>query len=82
MAKNCNEIAHGDFTKEVKEGNTKEAAELAEGFNNIIVDLSSLIKGIRNSANDIGNITKNLSEASDVIGQSVETTNSSVENVA
>lgn len=82
MAKNCNEIAHGDFTKEVKEGNTKEAAELAEGFNNIIVDLSSLIKGIRNSANDIGNITKNLLEASDVIGQSVETTNSSVENVA
>lgn len=82
MAKNCNEIAHGDFTKEVKDGSTKEAAELAEGFNNIIVDLSSLIKGIRNSANDIGNITKNLSEASDVIGQSVETTNSSVENVA
>lgn len=82
MVVNCNEIAQGDFTKEVKDGSTKEAAELAEGFNNIIVDLSSLIKGIRNSANDIGNITKNLSEASDVIGQSVETTNSSVENVA
>lgn len=82
MAENCNEIAQGDFTKEVKDGSTKEAAELAEGFNNIIVDLSSLIKNIRNSANDIGNITKNLSEASDVIGQSVETTNSSVENVA
>ncbi|MDO5772736.1 MAG: methyl-accepting chemotaxis protein [Spirochaetales bacterium] len=82
MAVNCNEIAQGDFTKEVKDGRTKEAAELAEGFNNIIVDLSSLIKGIRNSANDIGNITENLSEASDVIGQSVETTNSSVENVA
>ena len=82
MVVNCNEIAQGDFTKEVKDGSTKEAAELAEGFNNIIVDLSSLIKGIRNSANDIGNITENLSEASDVIGQSVETTNSSVENVA
>ncbi|WP_296012590.1 methyl-accepting chemotaxis protein [uncultured Treponema sp.] len=82
MAENCNEIAQGDFTKEVKEGSTKEAADLAEGFNNIIVDLSSLIKDIRNSANDIGHITENLSEASDVIGQSVETTNSTVENVA
>lgn len=82
MAENCNEIAQGDFTKEVKDGSTKEAAELAEGFNNIIVDLSSLIKNIRNSANDIGHITENLSEASDVIGKSVETTNCSVENVA
>ena len=82
MAENCNEIAQGDFTKEVKEGSTKEAAELAEGFNNIIIDLSSLIKNIRNSASDIGYITENLSEASDVIGQSVETANGSVENVA
>ncbi|WP_295798298.1 methyl-accepting chemotaxis protein [uncultured Treponema sp.] len=82
MAENCNEIAQGDFTKEVKEGRTKEAAELAEGFNNIIIDLSSLIKNIRNSASDIGHITENLSEASDVIGQSVETANGSVENVA
>lgn len=82
MAENCNEIAQGDFTKEVKEGSTKEAAELAEGFNNIIVDLSSLIKNIRNSASDIGHITENLSKASEVIGQSVETANSSVENVA
>ena len=82
MAENCNEIAQGDFTKEVKEGRTKEAAELAEGFNNIIIDLSSLIKNIRNSASDIGYITENLSEASDVIGQSVETANGSVENVA
>lgn len=72
MAENCNEIAQGDFTKEVKDGSTKEAAELAEGFNNIIVDLSSLIKNIRNSANDIGHITENLSEASDVIGKALK----------
>lgn len=82
MVVNCKGIAQGDFTQQIKECNTKEAAELADGFKDIINDLSSLIKNIGSSANEIDCITENLSDAADIIGTSVQTTNGSVENVA
>lgn len=76
MAKNCNEIAHGDFTKEVKDGSTKEAAELAEGFNvqtqirsvdKIDQSVTEIVTQISNLKSEIENQDRTIDNSSDSI---------------
>lgn len=82
MVKSCNAISEGDFTHKVPNCRTKEAVELADGFNNFSSSLSSLIKNIKGSTDEIKNVSLDLSNASDIINDSVNTTSSTVENVS
>ncbi len=82
MAKYCTEISKGDFTKKVKVGRTKEAAELAEGFNLFTSNLSNLIKKVRQESDEINEVSIDLSSAAQIISESVDATTSSVNNVS
>ena len=82
MVKNCHTISQGDFTETVKDCRTKEAAELATGFNLFTKNLSELIKNVRHEADEINEVSIDLSSAVEIINKSVTTTTNAVDNVS
>jgi len=78
----CKSISAGDFTQKVGNCSSKEAAELADGFNQFTENISSLINNVHFSTYGIDNVSKELENAAVVINQSVGTTNTTVENVS
>jgi len=82
MVVSCKEISQGDFTQTFKKSRTKEASELADGFNMFTDKLSELIRNIRKEADGIDDVSTDLSSAASIINDSVTSTTTSVENVS
>ena len=78
IVKGCEYITKGDFTKKYPDCITKEASQLANGFNTFSESISVLIRKIKSSASSIQNISSQLADNSLEINDSVTTTENAI----
>ena len=82
LAKSCEDLSNGDFSKEYeKDHSTKEAGLLSEGFSSISDNINNLIVRIKNEVNNIQGIESQLKESVEHTESSVGMVNGNVDTI-
>lgn len=81
LAAGCKNLSEGDLTAVYPDYVTKEASDLAKGFNNFTTSIGSLLGKVQNSTEDIDAVSKEINATAEIISNSARTTNIAIAKV-
>lgn len=81
LAKECTKLSQGDFTSKFRDYTTKEASDLAIGFETFSNSIKNLVFKIKDSSSQVMKSAQDLNETSSSIATSVGNTESSISNM-